>query len=107
MDINTCNIYVSDHGLQRILERTHCKRGDVENFLRTVWVNGKSMEQYHTKSAIYKYLFNTIRVGGTDRSIRIKGNTLYIFNKPGTVFVTCYDIPQKVIQDKKNGRVFA
>ena len=102
-DINS-KIILSNHGLERILERTHCKKNQIEKFLCEVWASGHDIKHYETKRSVYQYLVNTIKVGGTDRALRVKGNTLYIFNKVGTVFITCYDLPQKVIQDRKGGK---
>ena len=101
------DVLISNHGRERVLERTHCKRNCVETFIKEVWLNGKGIDSYNTKSATYQYLKNVIKVGGADRALRVKGNTLYIFNKRGTVFVTCYDIPQKVIQSNNKRRTFA
>ena len=97
---------ISDHGYERILERTHCKRNEVTAFIEKVWKTGRDGDSYKSNSPIGRYIANVGKRSGQHRCIRVKGNSLYIFNSDGTVFVTCYDIPQKVIQDKKNRRGF-
>lgn len=106
MDSHEINL--SLHGYERLIERTKCKRSQVISYLHNVWDNGKTLENYDKKSPLFKYLKNTANSGGTDRSIRIKGNFLFIFNKEGNAFITCFEIPQKVIQDKgaKRGKVY-
>lgn len=98
--INEHKINISAHGYERLLMRTKCKRNKAESFLGSVWETGKPLEAYDKKSPMFRYLLNTIRVGGADRSLRVKGNNVFIFNKDGTVFITCFEITQKVIQDK-------
>lgn len=95
---NKHKIILSDHGYERLIERTQCKRNQVLSYITNVWENGKSLESYDKKSSIFNYLVNA--VGKKNNAVRVKGNTLFIFNKPGTVLITCFDIPQRVIQDK-------
>lgn len=103
------DVNITNHGLNRIIERTHCKRGDIKDHILKVWESGKKIEDYSSKSRMYKYLKNVCYVGGEDRAIRVKGNSLYLFNHSGSSFITCYQIPEKVLQEKskKNyGKVY-
>lgn len=95
------DINVTNHGFERILERTHCKRGDIKDHILKVWLTGKTIEMYNAKSSMAKYLKNVCVANDKDRSLRVKGNLLYLFNKAGNVFITCYQIPEKVIQSKR------
>ena len=102
-------INITNHGLDRVLERTRCKRGDIKDHILKVWESGKKIEDYAVKSKMSKYLKNVCRSGGEDRAIRVKGNSLYLFNRSGSTFITCYQIPEKVLQEKskKNyGKVY-
>ena len=102
-------INITNHGFDRVLERTRCKRGDIKSHILNAWENGKRIEDYSIKSKMFKYLRNVCRVGGEDRSVRVKGNYLYLFNRSGSAFITCYHIPEKVLQEKhkKNyGKVY-
>lgn len=101
---NINEISISAHGYERLLERTQCKQSKVMSFLENVWENGKTLKSYDRKSSMFRYLKNTIPVGGEDRVGRVKGNTLFIYNKDENnviTFITCFEIPQKVIQDRK------
>ena len=95
---------ITKHGGERIIERTQCKRKNIEEFLLKVWNEGKAENFFDNKTAVRKYLKNVKENSGADRSVRVKGNVVYIFNYTGNVFVTCYEIPQKVLQDKRNRR---
>lgn len=95
-------VEISRHGEERLRERTPYTSKQLEEHVTKVWNFGNVLADYKDKTNTYKYLKNVVSVGGEDRSIRVKGNTLYIFNLTGTVFITCYDIPQKVIQSDKN-----
>lgn len=90
---------ITNHGGSRLIERTFCKRKDMEKFLFKIWEGGKKEWDLVERSPLRRYVENVRKNGGLDRSVRVKGNTVYIFNKVGSVFVTCYDIPQKVLQD--------
>lgn len=90
-------INITNHGYDRILERTHCKRKDIKNHIARVWGSGKKIEDYSSKKSMMKYLKNVCSAGGDDRSVRVKGNILYLFNKCGTAFITCYQIPDCVL----------
>ena len=94
-------INVTEHGRLRLIERVKCKRSKIEKLLNKVWASGYDECHYANHKSLYKYLVNVRYNSGANRSIRVKGNMVYIFNLTGTVFVTCYDIPQKVIQDIK------
>ena len=97
---NIHEISLSAHGYQRLMERTHCKHNQIISFLTKVWEDGKTINSYDKKSKMYRYLTNTGSVGGPDRALRVRGNTLFIFNKQGTAFITCFDIAQKVLQNQ-------
>ena len=94
----------SDHGFERILERTSCKRKDINRFVVDVWSSGKTIESYDSKTRMHSYLMNVSQNGGKDRAVRVKGNTVYIFNKIGSVLITCFDVPQKVLQSKNKDK---
>jgi len=103
------DINITNHGFDRILERTNCKRKNIKDHVLKVWESGKRIEDYSVNSKMSKYLKNVCRVGGEDRSIRVKGNSLYLFNRSGSSFITCYQIPEKVLKEKskKNyGKVY-
>ena len=103
------DINITNHGFDRILERTHCKRGNMKDHILKVWESGKRIEDYSVNSKMSKYLKNVCRVGGEDRAVRVKGNSLYLFNRSGSSFITCYQIPEKILQEKskKNfGKVY-
>ena len=86
MDKINNKIGASNHGLERLLERTHCKRGDVLDFLTKIWESGKTIESYNRKSRMFTYLKNVRYNGGNDREVRVHGNTVYIFNKKEYLF---------------------
>ena len=94
------NISITNHGFDRVLERTKCKKEDVRSYIAKVWSTGKTIETYREKSSIAKYLRN-VRNANEDREIRVKGNFLYLFNKVGSAFITCYQIPEKVMQSRR------
>ena len=103
------DVNITNHGFNRIIERTRCKRGDIKDHILKVWESGKKIEDYSSKSRMYKYLKNVCCVGGEDRAVRVIGNSLYLFNHSGSSFITCYQIPEKVLQEKskKNyGKVY-
>lgn len=93
----------SYHGAQRVVERTQCKQKNVAEYISKIWKEGKKIDSYGVKTSMYSYLVNVQRNGGSDRAVRVKGNAVYIFNRKGTVLITCYNIPQKVIQNKHKG----
>ena len=97
---------ITKHGFERLLERTHCKRNEVQAFISKIWETGRDIESYKPNNPIRKYIANVSKRSGQERCIKVKGNALYIFTANGNAFVTCYDIPQKIIQDKKNKRSF-
>ena len=96
--INRCASY---HGAERLVKRTQCKVKDIEEYIGKVWQSGKTIESYGRKTRMFSYLKNVKMNGGSDREIRVKGNVAYVFNKIGSVLITCFDIPQGVIQNKK------
>ena len=97
---NKQKITMTAHGYERLLERTQCKRSHAVEYLTKVWDDGKTIDSYDKKSPMFKYLSNAALTGGHDRSLRVKGNTLFIFDKLGTTFITCFEIAQKILQDK-------
>lgn len=102
MENITKNKYgVTQHAAQRLLERTCCKQKNILRFVEHVWLSGKKITDYDRKSSMSSYLSNVKLVGGEDREIRVSGNDVYIFNKSGSSLITCYQIPQKVLQNKK------
>lgn len=94
----------SHHGLQRVIERTHCKMSDAERFIKRVWDLGNTLESYNKKTRMFSYLKNVKLNGGTDREVRVKGNVVYIFNKAGSILITCCNIPQGVLQNKTKNK---
>ena len=38
------DINITNHGFDRILQRTHCKRVDIKDHILKVWENGKNMK---------------------------------------------------------------
>lgn len=94
-------IIITTHGRERLLDRTQCKARNLPEFLSNVWEQGKTIDDYKNKSAMYKYLSNINKE--QDRIVRCKGNTVFLFNRSGTVFITCYEMPQKVLQGKFKG----
>lgn len=100
--MNNISNNVSFHASNRVMERTSCSRNKMGDYINRVWQTGKTIEAYKDRIALYKYLTNVKNNGGEDRNLRVSGNCLYIFNKSGSLLITCFDIPQKVIQDKRN-----
>ena len=98
--VNMENRCASYHGAQRLVERAHCKAKNTQEFIDKVWKLGRKIESYDRKSRMFAYLNNVKLNGGSDRDVRVKGNIAYIFNKKGSVLITCFGIPQGVIQNK-------
>ena len=99
-DLNKQKRCASYHGAQRLTERTQCKTKNTAEFIDKVWKTGHRIESYNRKSRMFSYLTNVRLKGGSDRDVRVKGNVAYIFNKSGSVLITCFNIPQGVIQNK-------
>lgn len=98
--INSQKRCASYHGAQRLVERTQCKVKNTTEFIEKVWRLGKKISSYDRKTRMFSYLTNVKMNGGSDREVRVKGNVAYIFNKSGSVLITCFNIPQGVIQNK-------
>ena len=74
------NIVITEHGRARLLERTKYKEKDMANVLINIWNNGHDESHYEGNKMLKKYLTNVRYNSGRDRSIRVKGNSVYIFN---------------------------
>lgn len=97
------NIIITDHGAKRLKERTSYNKDSALDYLKKVWETG--FDDFTCKKpAIKKYLYNIRKSSSFQHAVKVKGNAVYIFNSIGTVFITCYDIPQKILQDTKNKR---
>lgn len=94
---------LTNHGFERMQQRTKLKDSKAEERVKKVWERGKRIEDFANSHKFQAYLKNVRDARGNDRDVRVFGNEVYIFSKDG-ICLTVLQIPPKVLLEKNKGK---
>lgn len=94
---------LTNHGFERMQQRTKLKDSKAEERVRKVWERGKRIEDFANSHKFQAYLKNVRDARGNDRDVRVFGNEVYVFSKDG-ICLTVLQIPPKVLLEKNKGK---
>lgn len=90
---------LTNHGYERMQQRTKLRNSKAEERVKKVWERGKRIEDFNGSHKFQTYLKNVRDCRGSDRDVRVFGNEVYVFSKEG-VCLTVLQIPAKVLLEK-------
>lgn len=90
---------LTNHGYERMQQRTKLRDSKAEERVKKVWERGKRIEDFNGSHKFQTYLKNVRDCRGSDRDVRVFGNEVYVFSKEG-VCLTVLQIPAKVLLEK-------
>ena len=90
---------LTNHGFERMQQRTKLKDSKAEERVKKVWERGKRIEDFANSHKFQAYLKNVRDARGNDRDVRVFGNEVYVFSKDG-ICLTVLQIPPKVLLEK-------
>ena len=90
---------LTNHGYERMQQRTKLRDSKAEERVKKVWERGKRIEYFNGSRKFQAYLKNVRDCRGNDRDVRVFGNEVYVFSKEG-VCLTVLQIPAKVLLEK-------
>lgn len=90
---------LTNHGYERMQQRTKLRDSKAEERVKKVWERGKRIEDFNGSHKFQAYLKNVRDCRGSDRDVRVFGNEVYVFSKEG-VCLTVLQIPAKVLLEK-------
>lgn len=90
---------LTNHGYERMQQRTKLRDSKAEERVKKVWERGKRIEDFNGSHKFQTYLKNVRDCRGNDRDVRVFGNEVYVFSKEG-VCLTVLQIPAKVLLEK-------
>ena len=90
---------LTNHGYERMQQRTKLRDSKAEERVKKVWERGKRIEDFNDSHKFQTYLKNVRDCRGNDRDVRVFGNEVYVFSKEG-VCLTVLQIPAKVLLEK-------
>ena len=90
---------LTNHGYERMQQRTKLRDSKAEERVKKVWERGKHIEDFEGSHKFQTYLKNVRDCRGKDRDVRVFGNEVYVFSKEG-VCLTVLQIPAKVLLEK-------
>ena len=94
---------LTNHGFERMQQRTKLKDSKAEERVKKVWERGKRIEDFANSHKFQAYLKNVRDARGNDRDVRVFGNDVYVFSKDG-ICLTVLQIPPKVLLEKNKGK---
>lgn len=94
---------LTNHGFERMQQRTKLKDSKAEERVKKVWERGKRIEDFANSHKFQAYLKNVRDARGNDRDVRVFGNEVYVFSKDG-ICLTVLQIPAKVLLEKNKGK---
>lgn len=94
---------LTNHGFERMQQRTKLKDSKAEERVKKVWERGKRIEDFANSHKFQAYLKNVRDARGNDREVRVFGNEVYVFSKDG-ICLTVLQIPPKVLLEKNKGK---
>lgn len=94
---------LTNHGFERMQQRTKLKDSKAEERVKKVWERGKRIEDFANSHKFQAYLKNVRDARGNDRDVRVFGNEVYVFSKDG-ICLTVLQIPPKVLLEKNKGK---
>ena len=94
---------LTNHGFERMQQRTKLKDSKAEERVKKVWERGKRIEDFVNSRKFQAYLKNVRDARGNDRDVRVFGNEVYVFSKDG-ICLTVLQIPPKVLLEKNKGK---
>ena len=94
---------LTNHGFERMQQRTKLKDSKAEERVKKVWERGKRIEDFANSHKFQAYLENVRDARGNDRDVRVFGNEVYVFSKDG-ICLTVLQIPPKVLLEKNKGK---
>ena len=94
---------LTNHGFERMQQRTKLKDSKAEERVKKVWERGKHIEDFADSHKFQAYLKNVRDARGNDRDVRVFGNEVYVFSKDG-ICLTVLQIPPKVLLEKNKGK---
>ena len=90
------NTIISNHGYERVKERTHLKGKKAEQTIERIWNKGKTYDQISTKQLYYHVKDIATASQNADKIVKMFGNSVYIFATRG-VLITVLDIPSRLL----------
>ena len=94
---------LTNHGFERMQQRTKLKDSKAEERVKKVWERGKRIEDFANSHKFQAYLKNVRDARGNDRDVRVFGNEVYVFSKDG-ICLTVLQIPPKVLLEKNKSK---
>lgn len=94
---------LTNHGYERMQQRTKLRDSKAEERIKKVWERGKRIEDFAGAHKFQAYLRNVRDARGNDREVRVFGNDVYVFSREG-VCLTVLQIPAKVLLEKNKGK---
>ena len=94
---------LTNHGFERMQQRTKLRDSKAEERVKKVWERGKHIEDFVGANKFQAYLRNVRDARGNDRDVRVFGNEVYVFSKDG-ICLTVLQIPAKVLLEKNKGK---
>lgn len=94
---------LTNHGFERMQQRTKLRDSKAEERVKKVWERGKHIEDFVGANKFQAYLRNVRGARGNDRDVRVFGNEVYVFSKDG-ICLTVLQIPAKVLLEKNKGK---
>ena len=91
---------LTNHGYERMQQRTKLRDSKAEERVKKVWERGKHIEDFDGSHKFQTYLKNVRDCRGKDREVRVFGNEVYVFSKEGVCLITVLQIPAKVLLEK-------
>ena len=89
-------IIISNHGYDRVKQRTHLKGKKAEQTIARIWRKGKTYEEIEFKQ-LYNYVKDIATAAqNLNKIVKLFGNSVYIFSSE-TVLITVLDVPCRVM----------
>ena len=89
-------VFISNHGYERVKQRTHLKGKKAEQTIARIWRKGKTYEQIEFKQLHHYVKDIATATQNINNVVKLFGNSVYVFSSE-TVLITVLDVPCRVM----------